>query len=395
MVIILDMGYIFAKNKMEHYDIIIIGAGIAGTGLAYNLSQECPDKSVLVIDKEGVGANAAYGYRNTDKDTVRKYGLKYSHVFDGIKVGTYDKTYITIKRKFYFMDYKKTCKNFINKSKAHLNRETALNITAKILITSKKKYSFDYLVDASGHSLFSRKKLNKKLPYRYWIGKTRIIKSKIKLKNYYHHQFSDGEYLEDLYPLDGKILQGDWQYSKRLDFNSIIVPKKTLCRNLIKNPKIEKTFNVAIPCAHIPPLITKNIVCLGDSFGNAYTSSACGIKPIIESSALLTKAIEENDLGLFQKKWEARFLNNYNKFLASRMDRYHNNKLIKAIKNYPKVTDVIRIMSKYPESFLSIFDNEDYFEMPEEIKQKFPFHQKLFLAINWALIKLDYRLNRN
>ena len=42
---------------MESYDVVIVGGGIAGTGLAYNLSKTCPNKSVLILDKNKPGAN--------------------------------------------------------------------------------------------------------------------------------------------------------------------------------------------------------------------------------------------------------------------------------------------------------------------------------------------------
>jgi cation diffusion facilitator CzcD-associated flavoprotein CzcO len=38
------------KQATEHFDVIIVGAGISGVGGAYHLSKECPDKSFVVLE---------------------------------------------------------------------------------------------------------------------------------------------------------------------------------------------------------------------------------------------------------------------------------------------------------------------------------------------------------
>ena len=37
-------------DKVEHFDVIIVGAGISGIGSAYHLQEQCPDKSFLVLE---------------------------------------------------------------------------------------------------------------------------------------------------------------------------------------------------------------------------------------------------------------------------------------------------------------------------------------------------------
>ena len=34
----------------EHFDVIIVGAGISGVGAAYHLKQQCPGKSFIVLE---------------------------------------------------------------------------------------------------------------------------------------------------------------------------------------------------------------------------------------------------------------------------------------------------------------------------------------------------------
>jgi monooxygenase len=43
-------------QAMEHVDVLVVGAGISGIGAAYHLTQQCPDKTFVVLDAlEGFG----------------------------------------------------------------------------------------------------------------------------------------------------------------------------------------------------------------------------------------------------------------------------------------------------------------------------------------------------
>ena len=37
-------------QKTEHFDVLIVGAGISGVGGAYHLTKQCPDKSFVVLE---------------------------------------------------------------------------------------------------------------------------------------------------------------------------------------------------------------------------------------------------------------------------------------------------------------------------------------------------------
>ncbi len=39
-----------ASQKVEHFDVLIVGAGISGVGAAYHLKEQCPDRSFVVLE---------------------------------------------------------------------------------------------------------------------------------------------------------------------------------------------------------------------------------------------------------------------------------------------------------------------------------------------------------
>ncbi len=149
---------------MEYYDVIIVGAGIAGCGLAYNLKRIGYKGSVLVIDKKGVGANVGYGYRNTFKEIIDEYGLLYEHKYEGLKYCMDDKEYMTIDAPFYFVNYQKICKTLIMRSFINFKKEEAIYIKDNNLKTKKSDYKFRYLVDCSGNNFFLKNILKQNKP---------------------------------------------------------------------------------------------------------------------------------------------------------------------------------------------------------------------------------------
>jgi cation diffusion facilitator CzcD-associated flavoprotein CzcO len=40
------------QAKTEHFDVLIVGAGISGVGAAYHLKEQCPDKSFVILDAQ-------------------------------------------------------------------------------------------------------------------------------------------------------------------------------------------------------------------------------------------------------------------------------------------------------------------------------------------------------
>ncbi len=191
--------------------------------------------------------------------------------------------------------------------------------------------------------------------------------------------------------MKNKTLQGDWHYRKTIDFRNFKVPDKTIYKKEIQNPIIIKEFTSVIPCSPKIPLIKNNVIFLGDSFGNPTTSSACGINVILKTSEILTNAIKKKNISLFQKNWKKKYLETYIRFLVTKLDSYHNSKILQKMKQCPTRIELLPILSKYPEIFKPIMDCSLNFEMPKEFKNQFPKRAKLFQAYYYLYLKLKYK----
>ena len=42
-----------AINRPEHFDVLIVGAGLSGIGAGYHLQHKCPSKSFVILEGRG------------------------------------------------------------------------------------------------------------------------------------------------------------------------------------------------------------------------------------------------------------------------------------------------------------------------------------------------------
>ncbi len=379
---------------MEYYDVIIIGAGIAGCGLAYNLKRIGYMGSVLVIDKDGIGSNEGYRYKIAMEEDILEYNLPYVKKFKGLKIGPHESVHATIERPDYFVDYKETCECLFNNSEAIFLKTEAKSMNKNRLIVDNTSLKFKYLIDCSGVSFFLRKFQKKVLPNVYWIGFIKILKGKFKNldKDYYYYMFGSKGTFEDFYIVNDEMVHGYWQYTRKIDHRLIKPPKKDFFSLYVKDPKILMEKKAVIPNSPIFPLVHKNTALLGDSFGIPYTASGLGLHPILESSKILSKAIKINNLKKYEKWWKKRNLKAYSLFLASRLDRYFNNKIMEFLKKrYPDNTDVLKIFDKNPESFNKLLNNEIDADL-SMITKKYPKYRNLFVAFEYISLRIKYLL---
>lgn len=361
---------------MEYYDVIIVGAGIAGCGLAYNLKRIGYKGTVLVIDKEGVGANASFIYRNTFKETIKEYHIPYEHKFNGIRIGEYERP-IQLDINLFSVIYPKVCKHLLENSGAVFKKDQAINIKSDIIYTAKSIYKFKYLIDCSGSSFFLRKKYNLPLPLHYWIGKVRILKNKIKnMDNYFYYLYDKENYMEDFYNIGGKIMQGDWQWTRKIDFKLIDSKINNLLKRFVEKPIILKEKKIIIPSSPTFPIIFKKCAFLGDSFGNVTTSSSEGIRPILDSSKILAIAIKKNNLKLYIKEWKKKYLKRYIQRLSLKLNNKQRLSLLNLLKNYPKL--IIKLCK------------DEEVKLPDKIKKNIPVKMKFNIIKNFISLKIKY-----
>lgn len=375
---------------MEHYDTIIVGAGIAGAGLAYNLKRDGYKGSVLVIDKEGAGGNAAYGYKNTFKEVIDEYNLSYYHKYKGMRLGALNdnlnhngEKYISLDKDFYLLDYKETCEKLLGRSETEIRKEVALGIKDKILFTNYSKYKYDHIVDCSGPNFFLKKILRLPLPMRYWVGKVmqidkQYLKEKIDYQNYFYYIVDEKDYLEDFYPLKDKILWGLWKYTNRISSGDIDSTNTVFRSHFEEDIKPIKQHTVIGPVAPAFPMIYKQYAFLGDSFGHASTSSGEGVRTILDASRMLSKSLMSKNLNLFPRLWKDKYLNVYTKYLAIKMNSSNRKTFLKSL-------------SPHPDLIMKMMRNEDII-LPESLKNKISNRSKLNSMTNYLRLRARFKI---
>ncbi|MBR9706434.1 hypothetical protein GOV14_05340 [Candidatus Pacearchaeota archaeon] len=373
---------------MEEKGVIIIGKGIAGAGLAYNLEKQGFKGKVLIIDsKEELEKDS---YRITFEDTINKYKLPYDKIYPKLFFHLPTKEIIDIKVDSYLLDYDKTCKYLLKKSKVEVRNEKALNVKGRFLQTDKNIYRFEYLVDASGNRFFLRKLLKLKLPVKYWIGKSKIFKANSNEDKEFHYFFNEDGFFEDVYQVKDKLMYGFWKY---VEMNNIAFngPKNSVALDMIKGKKQVHEFNNLVPCSPVLPLVYKRYAFLGDSFGNATTASAEGIKPIMDSSEILAFAIKNSDLNWYETNWKKAYLNKYLKFLAFKMVRYPSTDFWSKIKKnfLPRNLSIYRYLKSHPEVLWKILRGET-FVADKEFKRAGSTLNQMASAWIYLKLKLQY-----
>lgn len=378
---------------MKHYDIIIIGSGIAGSGTAFNLSRYCPEKKVLVIDRNDPGNNAGHDIRTTFEKTVKEYDIPYVHKYKGVKSGVGTETFFHIDYPHYSVPYQRMCKTLLDRSGADFLRANARDVDGNTLVTNKGTFGFTNLIDCSGIHYFLRRKFRLKLPFKYWIGNVGVYKNTKNIPtDYLHYQFTDwAGFVEEINPYSDTVSYGEWYYVDRIDFRLIDRPRNILSDDVLEGLPLIKQTRGVIPVAPVLPIVRGPFAFVGDSFGNAESSMAFGVTVSLDSSKLLAQAIKKGDLMLYEEAWKEKYLEPYIRNLVGKYDLYSRSKVIKAIKGYPSYTEIIRELGKNKDVYINLMEDPTYSGriLSDGL---FPKHQRLFLMFYYFKLKMKYAL---
>lgn len=334
----------------KKYQLVIVGGGLAGSTLAWELKKIGFMGRVLLIEKK-LGSQGAYGYRNIHPQFVSRYGFEvvstYQGLRDGLRVGN-KVTWCDMTHTFQFIHYEKACRKLVEESEVETISDFCqnLNLQNKTIQVGNDFISFEYLIDATGNAMWSRRQLHLPLPQWFYVGLTwkipldTIYKMPTQIeKSWFIYYSEDTGYMEDYYIVDNHLCIGIWDYSvsvkKQLGFKSTgLLDQFTFARPLL----LEEGIPVVIVAEPKFPLVYGPIAYLGDSGGMATPASSEGTTPIFEGAQALAHILK-SDLPLTQ--YQSNFLKkNGSKYAfhkAFKEDLTAFNKIFMEIREYPEV----------------------------------------------------------
>ncbi len=317
------------------YDIIIIGAGIAGLSAAYGITEK-GNLSVAIIEGKGIGSSDPSPL--TFADTLKAFDLvdckKAS--YSTFTFQNYQGSSIRYSFKgspLVVLDYEKACYKLFNKTQRAGNRVELINQVAlsfsqdresvTIQLGDGKQLRSRIMIDCSGKRQFTITTLGDK-PIAYY-------------SHIYGATFSNPEDLEPnmgsfLWPYQEFGSGGGWFYplkgaqvsfgyasisnSRVMDpqmlrekFHRALAKFEPYARRLQK-AKLEKIESGWIPITYAEKLVHGRIVIAGDASGMATNWTCMGIEPALKYGALAgelsAEALAKDDLAIlneFQSSW--------------------------------------------------------------------------------------------
>jgi flavin-dependent dehydrogenase len=352
---------------MEFYDVVIIGAGIAGAGVAFNLRRLGYGGKVVIVDRDPF-VQRDYDVRYTSKRIIGLYGIKKMKEYTSYRIGSNGKEFGKVEISHHVFKYTEACRDLVNRSGCIVIKETALDacVSDNILTTSGRRIRYRQLIDASGMGFFLKRKLGQRLPRHYWFGRTHILDEDSDDAHAFVSHFYDGGGLEELYPLGDIIYYGQWIYSKI----SGRLPEKFLAKPVRSFPGSVAPANPAFPwrCG--------NNFFLGDCAGQAMTASAIGIEPILDASALLAESIHSGDPGKYERVWKRKHFMRYMAQYAYRQVRFS---AFGRDPSFPQMDEIISWLIERPETFYAMLDYHS--KVKGTIIRRFPLLFKMGLSV--------------
>lgn len=336
----------------DSFDVLVLGGGIAASGLVFNLRRAGFEGTVAVLEKDVPGGAKAYGFRNTFQSVIEEYQIPYRKVFrglrDGITTGNSDIQWKDIDIPCYFFEYGEACEALLSGTGAVFHKGTAvsLDMESKRLGHSGGEIGFGILVDCSGPMAWSRAPLGLPKVSRYYIGKTfslprslaGILPDFFDESRFIYYTEANG-YMEDAYVLGDQLLFGVWNYSPT-PAPEIGIRDGGLLSKFACFPEMLRCrpYPAAISAEPVYPIVHGSVAYLGDSCGQATPASSEGTRPILDASRILAETIARNrSLDSYQDEWFRKTAREYSLHRAMKLEMRNYNKFFARLRNHPEV----------------------------------------------------------
>lgn len=371
----------------EQYDVIVIGAGIAGLSTAANITEG----NVLIIEKDKIITQERRYLRSTFLKSMDRFALsnciltKYNVLsFRSITGSKFD---------FHFDDFEILLLDLgrINGTlKKHIEKMQEIKEEVEVVDVKQDNHKIEvvisennnietihakYLVDASGNSFFTRKKFNLRSFHLLctclgatfkngYKGEPNVITIILPTA-----QFKCGGWI---YPFDTKdysfgiadILEDVGAPATILNEQFKQVQKHPLLEEIIQNG-FEQNWDIGIiPVGSSHPLVFGRICYIGDVVGQATPWFIDGVRPILESSIMCANAInlalkqdDKSSLNIYQTNWGSTYGEVYN-------DYNHWEKWTKPVGALEE-TSVRHMLNEFKNGQTHLLDHLRYYDMSE------------------------------
>ena len=302
------------------YDVIVIGAGIAGMSASVTLADN-PKINILLLEKSEIGSNNPTPL--TFLDTIKEHNLEdcIKERYSNFIVDNYLLSKITFnfnKDIIVSLDYKKACQKLFerichnkNFSSKQLVVNDVLPTMDRVLVTTEdnRTFSAKIVIDAS--------------------GKSQLAANKFHLTQHSYYSIVRGALYTDLRPLPKQVcafllpnhsfgIGGGWFYSIGKSSASFGYAHISDCPAIERNhakialqearqrfdpyasylhdAEVSRVENGVIPVSYIKKFYHGNILIIGDAAGMATNWACMGVEPALKygklAAILSIKAIE-------------------------------------------------------------------------------------------------------
>jgi len=334
------------------FDIGIVGAGIAGLSTALHVCSRI-DGSVLLIDKGRIG-DPTKTSPFTFPDTVERYGLKDAVLQEYMRFTYRSPTGIAATFEYenptlLTLDYEKACRIMLERIRKEGNAEVLENTQVTnfeifksffrtknlaLWLSDSRKVTLDILVDASGKSFLTARKLGLKLPPLYSHPYGELLESCEVEDPQEMCIFAGRKYGNGggwFYPINEKTARfGFATVTRTPDFPMVVVKQNFVkareeffpYNHMVTNARTARQELGTIPLGPLRRFVYPHVLIVGDAAAQATPWYCEGIRPALESGemcgdtlcqAYRKKSYSARILKKYQKKWNKRNRKMYSK----------------------------------------------------------------------------------